>query len=139
MAQDRGFELAQGRRRFKPQLLGKQVVEVTVDRQRIGLAVAAVQREHELPAETLPQGLLRGQALQFADQLASGAEGQIGFHALLDTVKAQLFEPCDFCLGEGVEPEICECRPAPEREGPPQHPGRVRGGTAGERLTPAGE
>ena len=139
LAQDRGFELAQGRRRFEPQLLGKQVAEVTVDRERIGLAVAAVQREHELPVETLPQGLLRGQALQFADQLASGAEGQIGFDALLDTVKAQLFEPCDFCLGEGIEPEIGQCRPAPEREGPPQHPCRVRGGTAGERLTPAGE
>ena len=83
--------------------------------------------------------MLRGQALQFADQLASGAEGQIGFDAFLDAVKAQLLQPCDFCLSEGIEPEIGECRPAPEREGPPQQPSRVRGGATDERLTPAGE
>src|SRR6266511_606348 len=48
LAQDRGLELAQDRRRFEPQLLGEQAAELTVDRECIGLAFAAVQREHEL-------------------------------------------------------------------------------------------
>jgi hypothetical protein len=77
--------------------------------------------------------------LQLADQLAGSAEGEVGLDALLDADQAQLFEPHDLRLREGIEPEVGECRPAPERERSPQRPRRRRGGAAGERLAPVGE
>jgi hypothetical protein len=46
LAQDRRFELAQGWCRLQAQLLGEQLADVTVDREPVGLAAAAVQREH---------------------------------------------------------------------------------------------
>ena len=56
------------------------------------------------------------------------AEGEVGLDPLLQADQAQLLEPRDLGLGEGLVAEVGEGRPPPQRQGGPQHPRRLPGG-----------
>ena len=61
-----------------------------VHAQRVGLAAAAVEGDHQAAGEPLAQRVLVGRALQLADGLAVTAEGEEGVEARLQRLQAQL-------------------------------------------------
>ena len=76
--------------------------------QRVGLAAAAIEGEHELPGEALARRVLGDQVLQLADQLGLAARGEIGLDARLQRGQALLLEPRDLRLREGLERQLGE-------------------------------
>lgn len=52
-------------------------------RSRVGLAAAAVEREHQLRVEPLAPWVLAGELLELADQLRVAPSGEVGFDAHL--------------------------------------------------------
>lgn len=60
------------------QFLGQQPPQPPVGPQRVDLAAAAVQGQHQLAPPSLPQRLLAHHCLQFGHHLAVAAEGQLG-------------------------------------------------------------
>ena len=139
VAQDRRLQLAKGRRRLQAELLQQQLPDLAVGLEGLGLAAAAVQGEHELAAEPLAQRMLADQALQLADELAAGAKSQVGLDPFLQADQAQLVEPGDLGLGEGLVAEVGQGRSPPQLQGQPQGLGGLGGGAVGQGLASLGE
>ena len=78
------LKLAQTLARLDPELLDQRPAGVLVDLQRVRLALAPVEREHQQPAEPLAGGVLGHQLLEFADQCGVPADDQVGLNARLD-------------------------------------------------------
>jgi hypothetical protein len=66
---------------------------MTVGSQRLALAAAPVQRQHELGVEPFPQRKLDRQRLEFRQQLAIPAEVQPGLDPPFGGLQAQLLQP----------------------------------------------
>ena len=60
--------------------------------------------------------MLLDELFQLADELACGAQLEVGVDALLERRESRLLEPADLVAGERLEREVLERRPAPERE-----------------------
>jgi hypothetical protein len=75
----------------KPEFLGQTVAQILIDVQRLGLAPAAVQRQHQLTAQALAQGVLRHQRAQLTDQLLVSSERKVRLDPVLDRIQPQLF------------------------------------------------
>jgi hypothetical protein len=56
LGQDGVFDLAEGWGRVDAEFLGEAVAHAAVDVQRVDLAAGAVEGDHQLFAEALPQG-----------------------------------------------------------------------------------
>jgi len=125
--------------RLQAELLQEQFPHLPVGLECLGLAAAAVQGEHELAAEPLAQRLLADQALQLTDQLAAGAEGQVGLDPLLQADQAQLVQPRDLGLGEGLVAKVGQRWSPPQRQREGQLLGGVGGGALGKGLASLGE
>ena len=69
LTQDAAFELAQLRSRLDPELADQDGAHLSVGRQRIGLAAAAVERQQSLSPEPLTQRVFRSQFLKLGDRL----------------------------------------------------------------------
>ena len=52
--------------------------------ERVGLPAAAVEREHQLAAQTLAKRMFGDERLEFRHQLVMAAERQVGVDAILD-------------------------------------------------------
>ena len=139
LSQDRRFELLQLAARFDAQAADERVARVPVGGERLGLAAGAVQREHVLAPEALPERLGGDEGLELADQLRVAAEGEVGLDPLLERVQTELLEPCDLALDELLVTEIGERRAAPEPERVAQAGGRQRSVAIRERAPPVGE
>ena len=139
VAQDRPLQLAEGRRRLQAELVEQQLPDLAVGLEGLGLAAAAVEGEHELAAEPLAQRLLGDQALELADQLGPGAQGQVGLDPLLHTDQAQLLQPGDLGLGERLVAEVGQRRPPPQGQRLGQGVGGLGGGAVGQGLATLGE
>ena len=59
------------------ELIGEQVAGTPVGGQRLGLPAAAIQRQHELAVQPLPQRILGGQLLQLAGERVVPAKRQV--------------------------------------------------------------
>jgi hypothetical protein len=90
LLQDAALELLQALARLEPDLLGEREATLLVDMQRLGLAVRAVQREHELAAQPLSQRVPGHESFELADELAVAAEGDIPLDALFERREAKL-------------------------------------------------
>ena len=77
-------------RRIEAELVGEHGARARVHAQRVGLAAAAVQGDHQAAGEPLAQRVLVGRALQLADRLAVAAEGEQGVEAGLQRLQPQL-------------------------------------------------
>src|SRR5262249_40963317 len=73
--------------RLQTELLTEEPARAAVGGQRIGLALAAEQGEHELAPEALAQWLLRDQALQLRGELGMPAKGEFSIDPLFQTAK----------------------------------------------------
>ena len=60
-----------------PELVGEQIADTPVSGQRVGLPAAAVQRQHELAVQPLPQRMVGDQPLQFGGDRAVPAKRQV--------------------------------------------------------------
>jgi hypothetical protein len=84
--------------------------------QRLALPSRAIEREHQLPAETLAEGMLGDQHFELADQVPVAAEREISLGPLLQCDKPPLLEARNLVLSEVFEGEVCERGPAPDVE-----------------------
>ena len=132
LAQDALLELTQRVARLDGELLHERTPRVLECLQGVGLASATVEGEHELPAGALPEGLLAHKRLELGDHLGVAPEGELGFDQLLATAEAQLIQPRDARLGEGLVGEIGQRRAAPQTPGLRQHRGRPPGVAGGQ-------
>ena len=67
-------------------------------------------------SKAFPQGLLSDKLLQFADQVAGGAELEVGVDALLERRESRLLQAADLVADEWLEREVLKRRPPPERQ-----------------------
>ena len=131
VGEDRLLQLPERGRGLEAELLVECLPRCAIGLERLGLAAAAVQRQHELATQPLAQRMLPHERLELADQLRVPSAAQVGLDAVLEQCEPQLLEPADLRLRERLEDEIGERRSAPERQRLPQllgGPPRVFGG-----------
>ena len=119
-------ELAAG---LDPELIDERAPRALIGVERLGLAAAPVEGEHQLAAQPLAQRVLGDERLELAGQLGVPAGGEILLDALLDAGEPEILEPRDLGLGEPRVGEIGERRATPERErlaGPAASPAERR-------------
>src|SRR5213076_1345690 len=82
--------------------------------QRFGLPTCAVQGQHELAPQSLPQGVLCHESFELGHDLRVTTELELGLDQLLVGGGAELLEASDLDARERFEGEIGQGRPAPE-------------------------
>ena len=65
------------------------------DLERLGLPAGAVERDHQLAAQTLVERMLRHELLELGHELGPSSELEFGLEALLRNREAQLAQPLD--------------------------------------------
>ena len=113
LAQDRLLEAAELRAGLDADLGDEDPASLAVGLERLGLAAAAVEREHELPGQPLAGRVDGDELLQLADELRLAAGREVGLHARLDGGETLLVQPRDLGLRERLEGELGERRSAP--------------------------
>jgi hypothetical protein len=68
--------------------------------QGLGLSAGPVEREHQLSAKALAQGVVSDQCFELGDEVAVKAERKIGFDPVLECRQAKLLQAGDLDLGE---------------------------------------
>ena len=84
LPQDRAVQLAEGRARLDPELVHERAASVLVGLERLRLPAGAIEREHQLRAQTLAQRILGDERLQLADELGVEPGLEVGVDALLE-------------------------------------------------------
>jgi hypothetical protein len=115
-----GSQLAGG---LDADLLDERPARRAIGLERLGLATAPVQRQHQLAAEALAKRLFGDRGLQLCDDVLVAAEHQLRFDASLERRPAPLLEPRDLGLRERLVREVGERRTAPQLERLPEHDG----------------
>jgi hypothetical protein len=101
LEQDLLLAPAQPAARLDAQLLVQDLAGAVEGLEGIGLAVRAVQCQHQLAPQPLPVGVVGQQRLQLGDQPAMSTEGQVGLDAVLQCGQAQRLEAGPFRLQGG--------------------------------------
>ena len=97
-------------------LAGEPLPRLVVRLERLRLPPAPVERQHEVAGEPLARGMLGDHPPQLCDQLGMPAGREVRLDARLDGGLLLLLEPRDLDLGERLECQVREWRPAPQRE-----------------------
>src|SRR3954468_5836182 len=111
---------------------------VAVDLERFGLAVRAVEREHQLAADPLAERLPRDEVLQRGDHLGVPAKVDVRADPFLEGREAHLLQPRDVGLREGAVTKFLERPAAPLRQRRPQDLGCISA-SRGPRAPPVRE
>ena len=93
LPQDRRLQVTQPLPRLDAQLIAQDPAQLPVNAQRIGLASAAVQREHQLCMQLLIERVVGGQRLQLQQQLGVLTERKPGLGQRPDRPQPQLLQP----------------------------------------------
>ena len=133
VAQDRALEPLQLGRGVEPELVREREPRRAVDLERLGVAPRAVEREHQLAAQPLPERVRRDERLELGHEVVVPAEAELAGEPLLLGVEPKPLEPGDLGAGKGLEGEVVERRPAPERERVGEQRA-ARAGRSGARL-----
>ena len=104
------------------ELTGEQVAGALVGGERLCLPAAAVQRQHELAVQPLPQRMVGGQLLQFGSEGIVAAQGQVGVDPGLEGGQPQFLQAGRFGAGERVVGQVSEYRAAPPGQRLAQRP-----------------
>ena len=116
MAEDRALELLQGRPWLDPEPLDEQAAAFPVAGERLCLAAAAVEGEHQLASQLLTQRLRLDEGLQLGDEPLVLTERELGLDPAAEHLEPELREPPGRGGREGLAAELGERRAAPERE-----------------------
>ena len=127
LREDRRLELDQLAPGLHSKLLLHRASRAGVAIERVRLAAAAIEREHQLGLQTLAEWVVRDQRLELARYGAVMAERQLGVHAVLDGAEIDLLEPRDLGLGKCFVGEVGQRGAAPNRERLAEHPLRASG------------
>jgi hypothetical protein len=111
--QDRPLQGLQLRPRAQSELLVQHASRLAVGLERLALAAGAVEGEHQLATEALPERVPRHQHLELRHQPAVAPELEVRLDAVLDRRRAQLLQPGDLGLRERLEREVGERRATP--------------------------
>ena len=126
------MQAAQVAPRLDAQLLDECRTGRAIRLERFGLAAGAVEREHELAAQSLAVRVLGDEGLELAHHPGVLPERQLPLDPLLDAGEAKLLEPCDLRGGEPVRGEVGEGRAAPQRKRLVEPPRRAQALELGE-------
>ncbi len=129
--QHREMDRLQFRRRVDAEFVGQPLPHSLVGREGIGLAAHLGQRAHPQAGDALVERMLLGQRVEFGDDLARVAEGEVGLDAVLRRGQAQVAQARGGRRGERGVLDVGENRPAPQGERFAQRPRRLA------RLAPA--
>ena len=94
------MQLPQGRAGFDAQLGHQGAPRPAVGRECVGLPTGAVQRQHEHPAQLLPQRVLADQRGQFGDHITVTSQSYVEVEAGLQDVQPRLVQPGALGLGQ---------------------------------------
>jgi hypothetical protein len=83
LPQDVGLQLTQPRARIDPQLLAQYATRSLERPQCLGLSAGAVQRQHQLSPQALPEWVAADQIAQLGGSHGMPAKGQLGGQAVL--------------------------------------------------------
>ena len=117
-----------------PELVDERPARVVVRGERLRLAAGAVEREHELGAQSLAQRVATDEGLELGHQIRVGLDLEVGRDPLLQHAEAEILEPVDLVLREVLELQVGERSTAPERERVSQEPLSSSGGSSIPRL-----
>ena len=120
--QDRLVQRPQGWARLDTQLLDQHLAALAEDGNRLGLAVAAEERQHQLAAKWLSGRVPTDQARELRHQLIVAAAPQIHVNPVLQDGQVQLVEPGRLA-GEQVAGDAGQGRTTPQRQRRAQHLG----------------
>ena len=113
LREDRVLERAQLGTGLDPDLFDQGAAGAAVGLECVGLATAAVEREHQLRAQVLAKRLLGDGGLQLRDQVGVAAKRQLRLDACLEGDPAPLLQPRDLRLSEVLVRQVRERGPAP--------------------------
>jgi hypothetical protein len=116
LAKYRRLQALQARARFDPQLLDHLPARRLVCAERLRLAIAAIQREHQLTPEALLPRLLLDDRPELANQRSVLAKAQPYVAGVRPGGDAQLLQAPRLGLRKRFVREVRECRPTPQPE-----------------------
>src|SRR5262249_25496581 len=116
LAEDRQLELPERRPGLDAEIVDEGRARRLERRERVRLPARAVEREHQLPAQTLAQRMLLDELIELWNELAITAEGEVRLDPSLECADAQLLQPRDRRLRERLVRQFGNRRPAPEAE-----------------------
>ena len=102
----RPLEPAEPLARLDPELLDQSPARLLVGLQRVRLAVRPVQGQHQLRPRALSVGVVADQRLELPHHLGMTTERQLRLDQLLQPRRAQVVEPSDLPLREGLVGEL---------------------------------
>src|ERR687898_1021099 len=114
LCQDRPLQLPERRAWLDPQLIDQRAASRLVALERVGLAAAPVQREHQLQVEALANRVLAHQRFELADQRRVLAEREVRLDSVLERGQPVLLQLRRRALGKYLEGEILERAAAPQ-------------------------
>ena len=114
MGEDGRVQVPQGFSGVDAEFAGEQVAGTPVGGERLGLPAAAIQREHELAVQPLPQRMLGGQLLQFAGERIVAAKRQVSIDPRLQRSEPQLLQAGCLRAGERVVGQVGQHAAAPQ-------------------------
>ena len=135
MHEDRLLQAPELGPRTQAELGVERAHRIAVGVQRLSLASGAIQAQHQLGTQALPQRLPRHKRLELADELYPATKREVGLYAVLDRGGPHLLETGDFGRRERLERHIGQRRPAPLLERRAQ-PRRRALGSAGRQRPP---
>src|SRR6516164_7153571 len=121
--------------RLQTKLLTEEPARAAVGGERIGLALAAEEGQHELAPEALAEWVLGDQALQLRGKLSMPAKGEFSIDPLFQTGKAELVQALGLQRKHAAIGHAGQRRPAPQPKRGPQPVSGKPGGAAGKRIT----
>ncbi len=146
-ARDRGYLMSQNRllqatqllAGLEPQFSREHVSGPAICRQGVHLPAAPIQREHELPPQTLAQRMLGDELLEFGDEPLVATDLKLRFDSFLEGFEAQLGQPRNLCLCERLVHKVGIRIPPPQRKALGEPVSGLRRSLLRERLTTLGQ
>ncbi len=120
LREDRLVQRAELRARLDADLLDQRAARSAEGLERLGLAAAAVQGQHQLAVQMLPKRLLGHGGLELGDQVRVSAERKLRIDPRLECRPAPLLQARDLGLHKRLIGKVGERRPAPELERLPE-------------------
>src|SRR5262249_24121562 len=134
LAQDGALELLQRLPGIEAELGDQRLAGPAIRLECLRLAAAAVEGEHQLPAEPLTQRLACDQHLELADQLRVTAEREVGIDPILHGGGSQILESSRLVRRPPLVGEAPERIPPPEVESFAEHLSGLASVAGGESL-----
>jgi hypothetical protein len=105
------------RRGVDAELVGEHFAQPLVRRQRVGLPPGAVEREDQMPPQSLAQPMFAGKRLQLAEDLEVAAELEVGIDTLLECLQTEIVQASDLASERLLGGKIRIGRTSPQLEG----------------------